>query len=91
MTIPNNPDPAEDRADFIRRLNHIYDYCGLISEQDFRRTLITNNAAQLQIYSDNITTWDAAKNQSIANYDAAKNLESRRVVVGSINIEGLPT
>lgn len=90
MTSPENIDAAEDRDEFIKRMDHIFNYCCRISEQDFRRCILTNDTAQLQIFNDNLATWEAKKDQWIADYDAAVDVEGRRAVVGSVTPNGLP-
>lgn len=83
--------PADDRDEFIIRINSIYDYAGRINEREFRRAVILNDTVKLQEFVDNIAIWDTALGQALTDYDAALDRDGRIAVVGSITTEGLPT
>ena len=83
-------DPAENRDEFIERVERIYDYSRLINDKDFKKCVLTNDTVQIQTHNDNLSAWDTAKNQTIADYDSAIDLDAKRVVVGSITLSELP-
>lgn len=83
-------DPADDRAEFVVRIDDIYDYCQLMSDREFRRAVITNDTVTLQRLSDNITAWEAEYDRVLAAYDAAVDYAGRAAVVGAVETGSLP-
>ena len=83
-------DPAKDREEFVKRLQHTFDYCRRINERDFKMAVISNDSVVMKKYSDNALIWEDAKNKVISQYDLAPDEASKRVVVGSVTTQGLP-
>lgn len=90
MTSPEGINPADDRDEFIRRINDIFDYCARINESSFKRACILDDTVTLKEFSDNMDVWDAAEAQALTDYDAAPDRGGRIAVVGAVTAEGLP-
>ena len=83
-------DPAEDRDEFVTRIDDIYDYCQLLSDREFRRAVISNDTAALQTLSDNLIAWEAEYTRVLSSYDAALDYDGRAAIVGAVETGSLP-
>ena len=83
-------DPADDRDEFVERIDDIYDYCKLIRDNEFRRAVIENDSVKLQTFSDNVAAWDAERTRILSAYDTAVDRDGRAAAVALVDVGSLP-